>query len=419
MSDNSAAPPAGVDPAEYAEIQATIKNSPPANQAYLQTMLAEAARRKAAETAAGTAGALPAQSKPSAAMMPPAPTPHIREGQTPSQVAAQEAAPAAYTAAKPTTPTAPAAAAEVAAPPATVAPPAVEPTTPVSAPAPTPPPTTGEVALALANAPVTDQPSTTQSPDNQSPDNQSPPPADDTKVERDWREDLKHSITGLQAALQAKGIDPETRFRMETQLRMLELVAGRREAAFRPIAAIPTAEQEYWTQQLYGIDTLLSPKSSPVPEHRASKALLHLREAVDHLAGQSSLEVRNLAFCTQVFSFGLYEKFEDYQFRSNQPVLLYMEVDNFVAKQGQHGAGYETALQGGYQIFDAQGRRVADYQFDVAKETCANRRRDFFIRYPLHIPKDIPHGKYTLKLTMEDLYANKFGQSAISFSIVE
>ncbi|QDU95377.1 hypothetical protein [Lignipirellula cremea] len=235
----------------------------------------------------------------------------------------------------------------------------------------------------------------------------------------DWRAHLHASVAQLTRQAADPTLDKVTHDRLEVQLRMLQLLAGERDAAFQPIAKLDPVEQQFWAEQLYGIDALLNPNASPVPDHRALNALRHLRSSVDHLSETSSLEVRNLAFCTRVDSYGQYQRFEQYEFRPDQEVLLYVEVDNFSAKQEQHGAGFETALQGGYQIYDAAGRRVADHQFAVDREKCANRRRDFFIPFQFHLPAGIGHGRYTLKLTMEDKHAAKFGQSAISFTIVE
>jgi hypothetical protein len=94
---------------------------------------------------------------------------------------------------------------------------------------------------------------------------------------------------------------------------------------------------------------------------------------------------------------------------------LYVEVDNFAVEQKPQG--YETALEGSYQIFDAAGQRVADHSFPPEKEICRRVRRDFFIPYRLYMPKAIAPGEYTLHLTIKDVKGDKFGQGTIRFVI--
>jgi hypothetical protein len=101
---------------------------------------------------------------------------------------------------------------------------------------------------------------------------------------------------------------------------------------------------------------------------------------------------------------------------------LYVEVDNFAAeKKGPQG--YETELQGSYQIFDERGQIVAERQLPLDRETCRNFRRDYFLAYPIYMPEQIVPGRYRLELTIEDRKASsdyqgrKLGEGLIEFSI--
>jgi hypothetical protein len=202
----------------------------------------------------------------------------------------------------------------------------------------------------------------------------------------------------------------------EAHLRLLYLAAQRNTDAARGIESFPPAEQEFWKHQVHGMGVFLDEQGAPVPDRRARLALRELQEGLHHLAAASGLDVRNLAFCPQVFGFGNYVEFSPYEFRPNQEVLLYAEIDNFAAESRPDG--YETELQGSYQIFDITGRRVADHVFPPEKEVCRNRRRDYFVPFRMYMPKRIAPGPYTLQLTVEDLKGRKFGQASIRFAIV-
>ena len=73
--------------------------------------------------------------------------------------------------------------------------------------------------------------------------------------------------------------------------------------------------------------------------------------------------VRNLAFCTEVQSYGCVKPFKAYEFAPGQEVLLYAEVENFTSEATPKG--YHTALRSSYQVLDGRGQRVADARVDV------------------------------------------------------
>jgi len=238
-----------------------------------------------------------------------------------------------------------------------------------------------------------------------------------------WKVHLRNAIISMEkeAAARSKktrtAVNGDLVAEEQVKLRMLYLLLGKREAAFRPFTTMDRVRQDYWQQQLYAIDAHFNPNGSPLPDQRAALALRHLRESAGYLAALSRLEVRNLQFCTQVDSYGRFVRFPKDVFKPNQEVLLYAEVDNFQSNLAVDGSGFETELQGSYQIFDIGGQRVADHVYPVDKERCGTRHRDFFIPFRVYMPKFINPGDYILKLTVEDKHATKFGQAEIKFKI--
>ncbi len=161
--------------------------------------------------------------------------------------------------------------------------------------------------------------------------------------------------------------------------------------------------------------------STPSANQRAAAARrprsTSSREAATRLGEQATLSVKNLAFCTEVTSFGVYKPFAKEEFRAGQEVLVYAEVENFKSRRSEKG--YHTALRSSYQILDEHGARVDAQEFDVTEEHCQNLRRDYFLRYHIWMPKRIYGGHYTLQLTIEDTLSQKIGQSSLEFTIKE
>ena len=232
----------------------------------------------------------------------------------------------------------------------------------------------------------------------------------------DWQAQLTGAIRGLESQLQgtsaAAGDVAE-----HARLRMLYLLAGRRDDAVRPIPSIPPADQEFWSKQLFGLATWLEAQRTADTGRGAAETKQILEEAINRLGESAPLVVRNLAFCTEVQSYGCIKRFKTYEFAPEQEILLYAEVENFTSEET--AKGFHTSLRSSYQLFDSRGQRVADHQFTTTEEHCQNPRRDFFIGYYLRLPKRIYPGRHTLQLTIEDLKSHKVGQSSIELTIRE
>jgi hypothetical protein len=232
----------------------------------------------------------------------------------------------------------------------------------------------------------------------------------------DWQAQLTGAIRGLESQLRGTSAAAGD-VAQHAELRMLYLLAGRRDDAVRPIPSIPAADQEFWSKQLFGLATWLEAQRTANTGRGAAETKQILEEAITRLGESAPLVVRNLAFCTEVQSYGCTKRFKTYEFAPEQEILLYAEVENFTSEET--AKGFHTSLRSSYQLFDSRGQRVADHQFTTTEEHCQNPRRDFFIGYYLRLPKRIYPGRHTLQLTIEDLKSHKVGQSSIELTIRE
>ena len=230
------------------------------------------------------------------------------------------------------------------------------------------------------------------------------------------QEQLSAAIKAMEAATPS---NPKTadELAQQARLRMLYVLAGRRDDALKPIPSAPPAMQEFWSKELYGLSTLLDSEKTPDAVRRAAESKQIFAEALSRLGETAPLLVRNLSFCTAIQSYGCFMPFKKYEFAPDQEALLYAEMDNFASESTPKG--FHTQLRSSYQILDSAGQRVADHTFTTTEEYCQNARRDFFIGYHLRMPKRINPGKYTLQMTIEDLQSQKVGQSTIEFTIKE
>ncbi|HJT31034.1 MAG TPA: hypothetical protein VJ783_03130 [Pirellulales bacterium] len=241
---------------------------------------------------------------------------------------------------------------------------------------------------------------------------QTPAPASPAKAV--WQQQLAPAIVELEKQTRESPQDADAVAR-HVWLRMLYLAAGRRDDALKPIPGIAPAQQDYWSKQLFALATYLDSQRTDDSSLRAAEAVQHLTRAAASLAEQGRLRVCNLAFCSAVESYGVHKRIEQHEFKPDQELLVYAEVENFKSEETEQG--FHTALQSSYQILDSQGRRVAHDELPLTEEVCGNRRRDYFVRYFVRLPKTIYDGAYTLEWTIEDTLARKIGQSTIEFTI--
>ncbi len=204
-------------------------------------------------------------------------------------------------------------------------------------------------------------------------------------------------------------------WRSTARLRMLYAAAGRSEDAARPIPAAPPSSQQFLSKEFEGLTTWFDAERVPDAAARAAEVKPMLAQALSSLAEAAPLLVRNVAFCTEVQSYGCVKRFEKYEFQANQEVLLYAEVENFASEPIANG--YHTSLKSSYRILDEHGECVGERTFAPTEENCQNLRRDYFIGYHLRLPKLISAGKYSLRLSIEDLNCHKVGQASLDFKI--
>lgn len=231
--------------------------------------------------------------------------------------------------------------------------------------------------------------------------------------EADWQAHLTAAIHSIESESTA-GSKNESDIALQARLRMLYLLAGRRDDAMRPLPAAPQASQDYWLSQIYGLSTWMDAEKTPDMGRRAAETKRILGEALAQLGETAPLAVRNLTFCTEVSRFGSFEALKSTAFTPGQKVLLYAEVDNLHIESS--AKGYHWAVKVTGQIFDNRGNRMADYGSTTAEETYQTPRHDFFVSKLYYLPRLVP-GRYTLQLTIEDTLGHKVGQSSLDFTI--
>ncbi len=231
-----------------------------------------------------------------------------------------------------------------------------------------------------------------------------------------WHQSISQAIASLEKQMESSpAADENLRLHQELTLRMLYASLRKPEEAMQPISGLSDEENEYYRNQMMALIEASNPDAMPVRSRHLSLVMDSQRKATGFLAAASNLEVRNIAFCTDVERYGVITKFPKYQFKPDEEVLLYCEVENVSALPVKDG--FESQLQGSYEILDNNGNRIVEQTLPMEPDVCQNVRRDYYMVYRIFMPQQISPGNYKLRLTIEDLKARKYGQSTLDLQI--
>lgn len=211
------------------------------------------------------------------------------------------------------------------------------------------------------------------------------------------------------------GSDPS--LSLALRRRFLQFAAGDVDAASIPPDEFTASEKEGWKHMMRAFEMMVKQGDNPRRDRQAALITREIREAISEFEAGSVLDLQNAAFCSSVQAFGNYVEFESTTFKPDDEVILYVELQNFASRERADGKAFETEFQGAYQILDSSGKRVADHDLPVEHGVCRQRRRDYFLAYRIHVPKNVPEGPFTLQLTLEDKISGKFGQTTVKFAI--
>lgn len=201
-------------------------------------------------------------------------------------------------------------------------------------------------------------------------------------------------------------------------LRLLYLMSGQTEFALRPIPGVPAADQEFWTQVLWGMHNYFDLKGVPNHSERAAQTISQFNTAMLRLKERAPLELKHVSFCHQIEGFGEYNTYSRDEFTPGQRVLVYAEVGNFHSELSAEGI-YRTRLKSTLQFVspEAPQQPVDVKVYPVTEDYCRNHRRDYFHSYVVEIPVRCVRGSYVLQLVVEDELSGKVATYPIPFVV--
>lgn len=255
------------------------------------------------------------------------------------------------------------------------------------------------------------------------PNSVAPPPSDTADLNRIIAA-LEAEVAGLRYADLTDPKQKVAYIRKHVDLRMLYLMAGQEARAVAAIPEIPAPDQEFWQQTFWAMSNYFDTNAMPDSDYRATQTIAQLRTAIQKLQEHARLELRNVAFCHKISSFGNFDRFPQDEFGPGQPVLVYAEVTNFKSEptalpNKPNQMAYRTQLKSTIEIhrLGPSGDLVERFEFEPTEDLCHNHRRDYFHSYEFTIPQRIALGPHVMTLTVEDQLSRKVATYRLNFMV--
>ena len=154
------------------------------------------------------------------------------------------------------------------------------------------------------------------------------------------------------------------------------------------------------------------------PTGAVDDALAAVGALQQELRARAELSVPTVALCSRVQAFGMFDTLPADAFKpgmQNQ-AIVYFAVENFSSEHAPDGR-MRTLLSARLEVLTADGELEWEYEESTIEDFCVRRRADFFVAQRILLPARLREGSYVLKVTVEDLLANKRTQALHAFKI--
>jgi hypothetical protein len=130
------------------------------------------------------------------------------------------------------------------------------------------------------------------------------------------------------------------------------------------------------------------------------------------------MKIRRLNFCNRIDGFGAFSVFPTADFNAGQPLLLYVEIENYKSELTADGR-YRSEFAAMIEFFrEGETEPIVSrtIRLPEIEDLCSAERTDYFQSYELTVPSLSP-GNYTLRLRVRDQLSLQTATTDLSFDI--
>ena len=130
---------------------------------------------------------------------------------------------------------------------------------------------------------------------------------------------------------------------------------------------------------------------------------------------QTPLTIHRPCIAQKVLGWGMVEAFPQNELCAGSEVIVYFELTGIESHKSNEG--FETSVETALRLNDATGKRLHSWSFPPLVEVCASVRRDYFARFFVELPSNLPPGDHQLILTVTDSHAGTTAETMLPFAI--
>jgi len=130
---------------------------------------------------------------------------------------------------------------------------------------------------------------------------------------------------------------------------------------------------------------------------------------------QSLLAIHRPCLAQKVLGWGMVEEFPQDELCAGSEVIVYFELTGM--KSSKSDEGFETSIETALRLDDAAGNKIHSWSLPPLVEVCASVRRDYFARFFINLPNNLPPGEHQLVLTVTDTHAGNTAGTVLPFAV--
>ncbi len=125
--------------------------------------------------------------------------------------------------------------------------------------------------------------------------------------------------------------------------------------------------------------------------------------------------IGNPCFAQNVHGWGMVDRFSPDNLKPGAEVIVYFEITGLEATPA--ATGVVTSVGTTLHLEDRHGNRLHTWSFPPLTETCAAARRDYFARYVVELPHQLPAGDNRLVVSVTDLQAQRTTETVLALPV--
>lgn len=210
-------------------------------------------------------------------------------------------------------------------------------------------------------------------------------------------------------------VNRDEMLRLEQDLKLLNLIANLPEAALYESGNASEKDEEFWRELLLALAIYRGANGS-TDSQQVSNTIDQLKSAIRELVPSSSLRIRRMDLCSEIHSFGRIETFASNSFVASDPILLYVELENFSSQTTANGE-WRTQFDAELKFMDAEGEVIETREVPDISDESSSERSDYYLSFELNIPSHLQRGDYRIELRLQDRQTRRTAAGDVKFRI--